>query len=95
MSITSDEINFLIYRYLQESGTSNFEIIEQLLRKFDIGFSHTAFSFAYESQVAKSTVATADIPPGSLISYIQKGLLYVGIEAHVNEVCWDIFICVQ
>lgn len=68
MSITSDEVNFLVYRYLQESG-----------------FSHSAFTFAYESQVVKSTVVSSSVPPGALISFIQKGLQYVGIEAHVNE----------
>ncbi|RHZ24332.1 hypothetical protein DYB37_006312, partial [Aphanomyces astaci] len=69
MAITSDEVNFLVYRYLQESG-----------------FSHAAFTFAYESQLAKSSVISTEVPPGALISFIQKGLLYVGIEAHVNEV---------
>ncbi|KAF0690402.1 Aste57867_18237 [Aphanomyces stellatus] len=68
MTITSDEVNFLVYRYLQESG-----------------FTHSAFTFAYESQLAKSSVITTEVPPGALISFIQKGLLYVGIEAHVNE----------
>ena len=69
MSISSDEVNYLIYRYLQENG-----------------FSHSAFTFAYESLVVKSTVAYTDIPPGALISFLQKGLEYVGIEEHINEV---------
>ncbi|DAZ94565.1 TPA: hypothetical protein N0F65_004181 [Lagenidium giganteum] len=68
MAITSDEVNFLIYRYLQESG-----------------FMHSAFTFAYESQLAKSSVINTDLPPGALISFVQKGLQYVGIEAHINE----------
>lgn len=68
MSITSDEVNFLVYRYLQESG-----------------FGHSAFTFAYESQITKTNVVTANVPPGALISFIQKGLQYVGIEAHVND----------
>ncbi|RHZ02087.1 hypothetical protein DYB35_013007, partial [Aphanomyces astaci] len=51
-----------------------------------VGFSHAAFTFAYESQLAKSSVISTEVPPGALISFIQKGLLYVGIEAHVNEV---------
>ncbi|EQC39004.1 hypothetical protein SDRG_03957 [Saprolegnia diclina VS20] len=68
MTITSDEVNFLVYRYLQESG-----------------FVHAAFTFAYESQLARSSVVSTEIPPGALISFLQKGLLYVGIEAHVNE----------
>lgn len=28
MSITSDEVNFLVYRYLQESGWSHLDLLE-------------------------------------------------------------------
>ena len=68
MSITSDEINYLIFRYLQENG-----------------FNHSAFTFAYESLVSKSTAAQVQIPPGALITFLQKGLEYVGIEEHLND----------
>eukprot|EP01036_Dinobryon_divergens_P023997 gene23997-32402_t len=68
MSITSDEVNFLVYRYLQENG-----------------FSHSAFTFAYESLVVKSSVAQTVIPPGALITFLQKGLEYIAIEEHINE----------
>lgn len=47
---------------------------------------HSAFTFAYESQLAKTSVINTDLPPGALISFVQKGLQYVGIEAHINEV---------
>jgi hypothetical protein len=50
------------------------------------GFMHAAFTFAYESQLAKSNVISSELPPGALISFVQKGLQYVGIEAHINEV---------
>ena len=53
---------------------------------------HTAFTFAYESLVAKSKVASADVPPGALIAYLQKGLQYVSIEAQLNEVTMAAFI---
>ena len=69
MSISADEVNYLIYRYLQENG-----------------FSHTAFSFAHESLVSKSTIAYTEVPPGALITFLQKGLEYVGIEEHIGEV---------
>ena len=69
MSISSDEVNYLIYRYLQENG-----------------YAHSAFSFAYESMVAKSSVAYTDVPPGALIAFLQKGLEYVSIEEHIQEV---------
>lgn len=31
MSITSDEVNFLVYRYLQESGWSRFYLLEAVM----------------------------------------------------------------
>uniref|UniRef100_A0A061RU95 Transducin (Beta)-like 1 n=1 Tax=Tetraselmis sp. GSL018 TaxID=582737 RepID=A0A061RU95_9CHLO len=68
MSITSDEINFLVFRYLQESG-----------------FVHSAFTFGYESFVHKSQIDGNDVPPGALISFIQKGLQYLELEANLNE----------
>jgi transducin (beta)-like 1 len=65
------KVNYLVYRYLQESG-----------------FVHSAFTFAYESLISKSIVATqlgADVPPGTLIAFIQKGLQLVSIENHLND----------
>eukprot|EP00823_Brevimastigomonas_motovehiculus_P003575 TRINITY_DN219_c0_g1_i2.p1 TRINITY_DN219_c0_g1~~TRINITY_DN219_c0_g1_i2.p1 ORF type:complete len:780 (+),score=268.94 TRINITY_DN219_c0_g1_i2:53-2392(+) len=68
MSLTSDELNHLIYRYMVESG-----------------FVHSAFCFGHESLVTKSNIATSDVPPGALISFVQKGLQYTEIEAHLND----------
>ena len=51
-----------------------------------LGYNHSAFTFAYESLVAKSSIAQSEIPPGALISFLQKGLEYVGIEENINEV---------
>lgn len=51
-----------------------------------LGFTHSAFTFGYESLVTKSSVAQIDVPPGALITFMQKGLEYVGIEEHINEV---------
>lgn len=73
MVVTAEEVNVLVYRYLQESGCM-----------------HSAFTFACESLVTKSTVAIThaeSIPPGSLISLIQKGLMYLQVEQHLNEDC--------
>ena len=36
--------------------------------------------------MAKSSVAQSDVPPGALITFLQKGLEYVGIEEHIHEV---------
>jgi hypothetical protein len=59
-----------LYRYLQESG-----------------FVHSAFTFVYESMLGRSTIRNADktIPPGALISFLQKGLQYVGIEESLQR----------
>jgi len=73
LTVTSDEINILIYRYLQECG-----------------FVHTAFAFAHESLVGRTNLgrsggSLANLPPGALIGFLQKGLQYVGIEESLRE----------
>lgn len=50
------------------------------------GFAHSAFSFGHESLVTKSNIDGSSVPPGALISFVQKGLQFVEIEAHVNDV---------
>lgn len=67
-SLTSEEVNFLVYRYLLESG-----------------FIHSAFAFGHESLIVKSSIDGSKVTPGALISFIQKGLQFVEIEAHVND----------
>ena len=88
MSITSDEVNYLIYRYLNESG--NVIAVVQASSSAHVslftGFVHTAFAFANESLITRSPVAHIDIPPGALITFLQKGLEYVGIEEHITAV---------
>ena len=51
------------------------------------GFVHSAFTFVYESMLGRSTIRNADksIPPGALISFLQKGLQYVGIEESLQR----------
>lgn len=68
MSFTSDEVNFLVYRYLQESG-----------------FTHSAYTFGFESHIAHSNINGATIPPAALLSIIQKGLQYTEAEISVGE----------
>lgn len=103
MVLTSEEINIIVYKYLQESGTNK----HSLLKGFEckgmekkthfifvlvVGFRHTSFAFQYESQVEKSTYRDAHIQPGALINIIHKGLQFMEIEAHMNEVCVHLFI---
>ena len=51
------------------------------------GFVHSAFTFVYESMLGRSNIRNADrsIPPGALISFLQKGLQYVGIEENLHR----------
>lgn len=67
-TLTSDEVNFLVYRYLLESG-----------------FRHTSFSFGHESLVHKSNISGKDVPPGALISFLQKGIQYMEVEARLKS----------
>ena len=67
--LTSEVVNYLVMRYLQESG-----------------FNHTAFVFGHESTVAKSTVDPNNVPPGSLITFLQKGMQYLEMEANLGQV---------
>ncbi|KAE9597651.1 hypothetical protein Lal_00041596 [Lupinus albus] len=66
-SITSVELNFLIYRYLQESG-----------------FTHSAFAFGYEAGLNKSPIDGNSVPPGALVTFVQKGLQYFEMEANLT-----------
>jgi len=73
MPLRSEEVNYLVYRYLQESG-----------------FSHAAYVFAHESHILKAIPTLAPegelaVSPGALVAYIQKGLRYEEIDAHVND----------
>ncbi|CDI98242.1 F box:WD repeat containing protein [Echinococcus multilocularis] len=68
MTFTSDEVNFLIYRYLQEAG-----------------YCHSAYLFGLESEISQSNVDGSLVPPGSLLSLIQKGLQYTEAEISIGE----------
>lgn len=70
MSITSEEVNVLVYRYMVESG-----------------FQHSAFMFGLESHTQQTTINGTNVPPGALISILQKGLQYVEAEVSITEVC--------
>ena len=52
------------------------------------GFVHSAFTFAYESLIVRSSIASlhgSEIPPGALVSFLQKGLLYMQCEHQLAE----------
>ena len=67
MSVSMDEINFLVWRYMQENG-----------------FPHAAFVFETESLADTTNITTAQIPPGALISLLQKSIIYLNLEKSIR-----------
>ncbi|XP_065873556.1 WD40 repeat-containing protein HOS15 isoform X2 [Euphorbia lathyris] len=72
-SITSSEMNFLVFRYLQESG-----------------FTHSAFALGYEAGINKCTIDGNMVPPGALITFVQKGIQYLEMEANLSNSDGDV-----
>jgi len=68
MSFTSDEVNYLIYRYLSESG-----------------FAHSSYLFGLESHIVQTSINANLVPPGALLSLIQKGLYYTEAELSIGD----------
>ncbi|KAD4585694.1 hypothetical protein E3N88_23295 [Mikania micrantha] len=73
INMNSHELNYLVYRYLHESG-----------------FTHTAFTFGYEAALSKSTIDGNLVPPGALITFVQKGIQYLELEANLSTNASDI-----
>lgn len=69
MSVTSDEINYLIWRYLQESGHE--------LSTFAL--QRETRAHLLDEQFSKH------ISIGALVSIVQKGIQYMEVEASVRE----------
>ncbi|SOV01493.1 related to Nuclear receptor co-repressor/HDAC3 complex subunit TBLR1 [Ustilago sp. UG-2017a] len=66
---TSAEVNLLVYHYLKESG-----------------FHHASFSLRHESRLDDEPLSKqAIVEPGQLVRFLQKGLIYASVEAHIQE----------
>jgi transducin (beta)-like 1 len=50
------------------------------------GFTHSAFVLGYEAGINKCTIDGNMVPPGALISFVQKGLQYLEMEANLSNV---------
>lgn len=50
------------------------------------GFTHSAFVLGYEAGLYKSSIDGNNVPTGALISFVQKGLQYLEMEANLNDV---------
>ncbi|EHA8589169.1 WD40 repeat-containing protein HOS15 [Cocos nucifera] len=66
--VTTDELNFLVSRYLQESGYTN-----------------AAFAFDYESGIKNFNFEDNLIPPGALLTAVQKGIQCTESTMEVTE----------
>ena len=100
MSFSSDEVNFLVYRYLQVKDSLPCLANTFLDLHQESGFTHSAFVFGAESLIAQSNINGALVPPCALTSIIQvsaqarvtqyctslqKGLMYVEAEISTGE----------
>lgn len=50
------------------------------------GFTHSAFTLGYEAGINKCTIDGNLIPPGALITFVQKRLQYLEMEANLSNV---------
>lgn len=50
------------------------------------GFTHSAFAFGYEAGIDKSRIDVNVVPPGALVTFIQKGIQYLELEANLSGV---------
>ena len=50
------------------------------------GFLHSAFTFGFESGLNKVPIDGNQVPPGALVSFVQKGLQYLELEANLTDV---------
>lgn len=56
------------------------------------GFTHSAFALGYEAGINKTTIDGNLVPPGALVTFVQKGIQYLELEANLSNVrmphCW-------
>jgi len=50
------------------------------------GFTHAAFALGYEAGINRTPIDGNLIPPGALVTFVQKGLQYIELEANLDGV---------
>lgn len=93
ISINSTELNYLVFRYLHESGPFRFlfyyplslAVSLKLVSLIGIGFTHSAYAFGFEAGINKSTIDGNLVPPGALVTFLQKGLQFLELEADLGN----------
>lgn len=59
-----------------------------------VGFTHSAFALGYEAGINKSPIDGNLVPPGALITFVQKGLQFLEMEANLSNVSMiSSFLC--
>ncbi|KAK4390495.1 WD40 repeat-containing protein HOS15 [Sesamum angolense] len=48
-------------------------------------FTHSAFALGYEAGINKSTIDGNLVPPGALVTFVQKGIQYLELEANLSN----------
>ena len=65
---------------------SSDEINFLVMRYFqECGFDHSYYTFNHESSIDLANISGSQIPPGALITLLQKGLLYIQLEKEINS----------
>ncbi|KAM0788735.1 hypothetical protein ACM66B_002827 [Microbotryomycetes sp. NB124-2] len=78
--MTSDEVDWLVYSYLVESGYTHTSF--SLLHESALSGPSTTSSAPVNGRRAQpNPVMNAQVPPGHLVRILQKGLLYLEAEA--------------
>lgn len=50
------------------------------------GFTHSAFVFGNEGGINKCPIDGNCVPPGALVTFVQKGLQFLEMEANLSNV---------
>jgi len=51
----------------------------------ETGYKHTAFTFRFESNIEKSSLNDSHVPPSMLLMYLEKALLMLQMETHLDK----------
>ncbi len=51
-----------------------------------VGFVHSSYLFGLESHIVQTSINANIVPPGALLSLIQKGLYYTEAELSIGDV---------
>ncbi|KAF5942929.1 hypothetical protein HYC85_020571 [Camellia sinensis] len=74
-----------ISRYFIDTSTLLIEPSKHdLCDKSPHRFTHSAFALGYEAGINKSTIDGNLVPPGALVTFVQKGIQYLELEANLS-----------